>query len=97
MFSAATGGVVSKGGYNLPAPGAILSTAFEGVQLPFDKALSIESKYFAKLLTDTVARNIIRTTFIRPEERRVGKEWVCTCRSRWSPSHQTKKYQRKYQ
>src|SRR3546814_12235822 len=64
MFSAATGGVVSKGGYNLPAPGAILSTVFEGVQLPFDKALSIESKYFAKLLTDPVARNIIRTTFI---------------------------------
>src|SRR3546814_14306532 len=26
----------------------------------------------------------------RSEERRVGKEWVSTCRSRWSPSH-TKK------
>src|SRR3546814_4237401 len=36
MFSAATGGVVSKGGYNLPAQGAILSTVFEGVQLPFE-------------------------------------------------------------
>src|SRR3546814_14746963 len=24
---------------------------------------------------------------IRPEERRVGKEGVSTCRSRWSPSH----------
>src|SRR3546814_19536726 len=23
----------------------------------------------------------------RSEERRVGKEWVCTCRSRWSPCH----------
>src|SRR3546814_12952950 len=23
----------------------------------------------------------------RPEERRVGKEWVSTCRSRWSPYH----------
>src|SRR3546814_13878729 len=23
----------------------------------------------------------------RSEERRVGKEWVSTCRSRWSPSH----------
>src|SRR3546814_4396843 len=22
-----------------------------------------------------------------PEERRVGKEWVSTCRSRWSPDH----------
>src|SRR3546814_13365507 len=25
--------------------------------------------------------------FTRSEERRVGKEWVSTCRSRWSPDH----------
>src|SRR3546814_14039395 len=24
---------------------------------------------------------------MRSEERRVGKEWFSTCRSRWSPSH----------
>src|SRR3546814_15868384 len=24
---------------------------------------------------------------IRSERRRVGKEWVCTCRFRWSPDH----------
>jgi 3-hydroxyacyl-CoA dehydrogenase/enoyl-CoA hydratase/3-hydroxybutyryl-CoA epimerase len=63
MFSAASGGV-TKSGRNLPAPAAILSTVFEGVQLPFDKALAVESKYFAKLLTSPVAGNIIRTTFI---------------------------------
>src|SRR3546814_2644815 len=28
-----------------------------------------------------------RETFIRSEERRVGKECVSTCRSRWSPYH----------
>src|SRR3546814_19599300 len=27
----------------------------------------------------------------RTEERRVGKEWVSTCRSRWSPYHEKKK------
>src|SRR3546814_12348461 len=27
----------------------------------------------------------------RSEERRVGKEWVSTCRSRWSPYHYKKK------
>src|SRR3546814_13562113 len=27
----------------------------------------------------------------RSEERRVGKEGVSTCRSRWSPAHHTKK------
>src|SRR3546814_18372161 len=26
----------------------------------------------------------------RSEERRVGKEWVSRCRSRWSPSHEKK-------
>src|SRR3546814_11570995 len=28
-----------------------------------------------------------RRTTLRSEERRVGKECVSTCRSRWSPSH----------
>jgi len=51
-------------GRNYPAPIAITSAVFEGVQLTFDGALSVESKYFAKLLTDPVARNIIRTLFI---------------------------------
>src|SRR3546814_16571607 len=27
----------------------------------------------------------------RSDERRVGKEWVSTCRSRWSPYHSNKK------
>src|SRR3546814_11076987 len=31
----------------------------------------------------------------RSEERRVGKEWVSTCRSRWSPSHKKKKKKRR--
>src|SRR3546814_11822026 len=26
-------------------------------------------------------------SYMRSEERRVGKEWVSTCRSRWSPYH----------
>nr|ART38748.1 G502 [uncultured bacterium] len=68
----ATGSVAGKAGYNLPAPIAILSTIFEGAQLPFDKALSVESKYFAKLLTDPVARNIIRTTFISKQAAEKG-------------------------
>lgn len=57
-------GAIAARGYNTPAPLAILASVFEGLQLPFDKALSVEGKYFAKLLTDPVARNIIRTTFI---------------------------------
>src|SRR3546814_13425855 len=33
-----------------------------------------------------------RAGAIRSEERRVGKECVSTCRSRWSPYHYKKKY-----
>src|SRR3546814_12307227 len=31
--------------------------------------------------------------YTRSEERRVGKECVSTCRSRWSPYHEKKTYQ----
>src|SRR3546814_20972586 len=31
---------------------------------------------------------------LRSEERRVGKEYVSTCRSRWSPYHQNKNINR---
>src|SRR3546814_20807377 len=31
--------------------------------------------------------NSLMTAAGRSEERRVGKEWVSTCRSRWSPYH----------
>jgi len=71
-YMVAAGSVAGKAGYNLPAPIAILSTIFEGAQLPFDKALSVESKYFANLLTDPVARNLIRTTFISKQAAEKG-------------------------
>src|SRR3546814_13401259 len=35
---------------------------------------------------------IIERAAKRSEERRVGKECVSTCRSRWSPNHEKKKY-----
>src|SRR3546814_16920656 len=34
-----------------------------------------------------------RLSLVRSEERRVGKECVSTCRSRWSPYHEKKKYE----
>lgn len=71
-YSLSVASVASKAGYNFPAPAAILACVFEGLQLPFDKALSVESKYFAKLLTDPVARNIIRTTFISKQAAEKG-------------------------
>src|SRR3546814_7334828 len=32
-------------------------------------------------------QKVLRDVIIRSEERRVGKECVSTCRSRWSPDH----------
>jgi 3-hydroxyacyl-CoA dehydrogenase / enoyl-CoA hydratase / 3-hydroxybutyryl-CoA epimerase len=58
----------AKTQYNYPAPIAILDCIFEGMMMPFDKALRLESKYFAKLLCDPVSLNLIRTTFINKGE-----------------------------
>src|SRR3546814_14051945 len=42
------------------------------------------------------SRRSIRCRFLdRSEERRVGKECVSTCRSRWSPYHKIKKHKTK--
>lgn len=50
--------------HNYPAPIAIMSAVYEGSVLPIDKALQVESKYFAELLTSVEARNMIRTLFV---------------------------------
>src|SRR3546814_17490662 len=41
----------------------------------------------AELLPEHYAPVGRRAVLLRSEERRVGKECVSTCRSRWSPSH----------
>src|SRR3546814_17833260 len=41
--------------------------------------------------TNSVRRNFLSSSEYRSEERRVGKECVSTCRSRWSPYHEKKK------
>ncbi len=60
--------IAARTQYNYPAPIAILDCIFEGTLLPFDKALKVESKYFAHLLCGSVARNLIRTTFVNKGE-----------------------------
>lgn len=52
---------------NYEAPKAILSAVYEGAQLPFDKAIRLESKYFLKLLTGKQAPNMIRTLFVNKQ------------------------------
>jgi 3-hydroxyacyl-CoA dehydrogenase/enoyl-CoA hydratase/3-hydroxybutyryl-CoA epimerase len=46
-----------------PAPKAIMSCVYEGLQLPFDTALKVETRYFVSLLRNPVAKSMIRTLF----------------------------------
>jgi 3-hydroxyacyl-CoA dehydrogenase/enoyl-CoA hydratase/3-hydroxybutyryl-CoA epimerase len=48
----------------MAAPVALLSAVYEGALLPFDRAIRIESKYFAKIVAGPQARNMIRTLFV---------------------------------
>ncbi|MEO8724056.1 MAG: 3-hydroxyacyl-CoA dehydrogenase NAD-binding domain-containing protein [Sphingobium sp.] len=52
---------------NMHAPVALLSAVYEGAQLPMDRAIRIESKYFAKVLADPQARNMVRSLFVNKQ------------------------------
>ncbi len=58
---------------NFPAPEAILSAAVEGLRVDFDTAMRIESRYFVKLATDQVSKNMIGTFFFQMNEVKAGK------------------------
>jgi 3-hydroxyacyl-CoA dehydrogenase/enoyl-CoA hydratase/3-hydroxybutyryl-CoA epimerase len=64
MFTHATGTLLARYGANYPAPIAILTCVFEGIQTPLDAGLRIESRHFARLMTDPTSRNLIRTSFV---------------------------------
>jgi 3-hydroxyacyl-CoA dehydrogenase / enoyl-CoA hydratase / 3-hydroxybutyryl-CoA epimerase len=57
---------------NYPAAKAILQSVYEGLQLPMDLALKVESRYFAKILRSTEAAAMIRTLFISMGELNKG-------------------------
>ena len=63
-YSVLAGKIAAKTWHNYPAPIVNLDAIFEGMIMPFDKALAVESKLFAKLMTSPEARNIIRTSFV---------------------------------
>ncbi len=52
---------------NYPAVASILSCVFEGSVVPFDTGLSLEQKYFTKLLLDPTAQNMVRTLFVNKQ------------------------------
>ncbi|MGE4411417.1 MAG: 3-hydroxyacyl-CoA dehydrogenase NAD-binding domain-containing protein [Sphingobium sp.] len=52
---------------NLHAPIALLSAVYEGLQLPMDRAIRVESKYFARVIADPQARAMVRTLFVNKQ------------------------------
>ncbi|SFU32591.1 3-hydroxyacyl-CoA dehydrogenase / enoyl-CoA hydratase / 3-hydroxybutyryl-CoA epimerase [Methylobacterium sp. 174MFSha1.1] len=57
---------------NYPAAKAILHAVYEGLQLPMDLALRVESRYFAKILRSPEAAAMIRTLFLSMGELNKG-------------------------
>ena len=57
---------------NYPAVKAILHAVYEGLQLPMDLALRVESRWFAKILRSPEARAMIRTLFVSMGELNKG-------------------------
>ena len=57
---------------NYPAARAILQVVYEGLLLPFDRALTVESRYFAKILRSPEAAAMIRSLFVSMQDLNKG-------------------------
>jgi 3-hydroxyacyl-CoA dehydrogenase/enoyl-CoA hydratase/3-hydroxybutyryl-CoA epimerase len=57
---------------NYPAARAVLQCVYEGLQLPMDAALRVESRYFANILRTKEAAAMIRSLFVSMQELNKG-------------------------
>jgi 3-hydroxyacyl-CoA dehydrogenase / enoyl-CoA hydratase / 3-hydroxybutyryl-CoA epimerase len=57
---------------NYPAARAVMQVVYEGLQLPMDQALTVESRYFAKILRSREAAAMIRSLFVSMQELNKG-------------------------
>jgi 3-hydroxyacyl-CoA dehydrogenase/enoyl-CoA hydratase/3-hydroxybutyryl-CoA epimerase len=57
---------------NYPGARALLQSVFEGLQLPMDAALRVESRYFAHVLQTKEAAAMIRSLFVSMQELNKG-------------------------
>jgi 3-hydroxyacyl-CoA dehydrogenase/enoyl-CoA hydratase/3-hydroxybutyryl-CoA epimerase len=57
---------------NYPAARAIMQCVYEGLQLPMDAALRVESRYFSKILRSNEAAAMIRSLFVSMQELNKG-------------------------
>src|SRR5262245_58469280 len=57
---------------NYPAARAVMQVVYEGLQLPMDQALRVESRWFAKILRSPEAAAMIRSLFVSMQELNKG-------------------------
>ena len=71
---------------NYPAQQYILSVVHDGLQVPIDRALEIEARFFTKLVGSKEAKNMIRTGFMGMQAAKKGK-----ARPKDEPKYEIKK------
>ena len=68
IFTTGTALLHGKTRGNYPAPHAIMACVYQGMQLPIDTALALESKYIAKLFASRETKSMIRSSFFSMNE-----------------------------
>ena len=58
---------------NYPSQKFIMSVVYDGIQLPIDRALEVEARYFTKAVQSPEAKNMIRTGFMGLQAAKKGK------------------------
>ncbi len=71
---------------NYPAQNYILQVVHDGLQVPIDRALEVEARFFTKLLGSKEAKNMIRTGFMGMQAAKKGK-----ARPKSEPKYEVKK------
>ncbi|MFK7936585.1 MAG: 3-hydroxyacyl-CoA dehydrogenase NAD-binding domain-containing protein [Saprospiraceae bacterium] len=82
----AVGNVAKMTHGNYPAQNAILKVIHDGLQLPIDRALEVEARYFTMLVGSKEAKNMIRTGFMGMQAAKKGK-----ARPKGQPKYEIKK------
>src|SRR3546814_15568353 len=75
--------------YGLAVLGIIITATPGTLWMQYDSARSVLLVHVLDLVDEAAWIRLIKQRYerLRSEERRVGKECVSTCRSRWSPDH----------
>ncbi|MEM7104684.1 MAG: 3-hydroxyacyl-CoA dehydrogenase NAD-binding domain-containing protein [Bacteroidota bacterium] len=69
----AVGNVNKMAHGNYPAQNYILQVIHDGLQLPIDRALEVEARFFTKVVGSKEAKNMIRTGFLGMQNAKKGK------------------------